>query len=171
MRTDTKIIRADTVRAAGWSPPVAGILLELATSGEKRPLTIRVQPDLPAYLTYSDNETRDKLCEAAWERAAGLDQGLLRAVTNAAKLPGGAVVFLDHAYRCEVIHAVFNGRPRPPDGSVNRDARTAPERISPRHDRAGSMGRWLRSLGTQGRPRTGAGRDSDRQPRRHRPRM
>jgi hypothetical protein len=55
-----------------------------------------VQPNLPAYLTYSDKETRDKLCEAAWERAAGLDQGLLHAVTNAAKIPGGAVVFLDH---------------------------------------------------------------------------
>lgn len=27
---------------------------------------------------------------------AGLDQGLLRAVTNAARVPGGAVVFLDH---------------------------------------------------------------------------
>jgi hypothetical protein len=100
VRTDTKIIRADNIRAVGWSPPVAGVLLEVATSGEKQPLTIRVQPDqpdLPYHLRYSaDTEITNKLCEEIWERGAGLDQGLLRAVTKAATVPGGAVVYLDH---------------------------------------------------------------------------
>jgi hypothetical protein len=95
VRTDTKIIRADTIRAVGWAPPVAGVLLGLATSGEKRPFTIRVQPDLPIYLASASN-TRDEWCEAAWDRAAGLDESLLHAVAAAAKIPGGAVVFLDH---------------------------------------------------------------------------
>lgn len=97
VRTDTKIVRADTIRSVGWSPPVAGVLLELAASGEKSPLTIRVQPDLPHYLMHTEgSETRDKLCEEIWERGAGLDQELLRTVTKAAKVPGGAVVLLDH---------------------------------------------------------------------------
>ena len=102
VRTGTKIIRADTIRAVGWSPHAEAVLLELAISGEKQPLTIRVQPDLPKYFMYDDetgqtgDDQRDEAYEAAWERAGGLDQGLLRAVANAAKVPGGAVVFLDH---------------------------------------------------------------------------
>lgn len=102
VRTDTKIIRADIIRAVGWSPHAEAVLLELAASGEKQPLTIRVQPDLPTYFIYDEetgktgDDQRDEAYEAAWERAAGLDQGLLRAVAKAAKIPGGAVVFLDH---------------------------------------------------------------------------
>jgi hypothetical protein len=52
------------------------------------------KPDPAAGQTGDDQ--RDKVYEAAWERAGGLDQGLLRAVADAAKIPGGAVVFLDH---------------------------------------------------------------------------
>ncbi len=102
VQTDTKIIRADTIRAVGWSPHAEPVLLELATSGEKQPLTIRVQPDLPTYFFYDEetgetgDDKRNKVYAAAWERAGGLDQGLLRAVAAAAKIPGGAVVFLDH---------------------------------------------------------------------------
>jgi hypothetical protein len=61
-----------------------------------------VQPDLPTYFIYDEgtgqtgNDQRDEVYEAAWERAGGLDKGLLRAIVNAAKIPGGAVVFLDH---------------------------------------------------------------------------
>lgn len=102
VHTDTKIIRADTIRAVGWSSETDPVLLELATSGEKQPLTIRVQPDLPPYF-FHDAETgkeggeqRKAAYAAAWERADGLDQGLLHAIANAAKIPGGAVVFLDH---------------------------------------------------------------------------
>ena len=95
VHTDTKLIRADNIRTVGWSARSEAALLELAVSGEKQPLTIRVQPDLPTYLTY-DHTQRVKESEAAWERARGLDQGLLRAVANAAKIPGGAAVYLDH---------------------------------------------------------------------------
>jgi hypothetical protein len=35
VRTDTKIIRADTIRAVGWSPRAEAALLELVISGEK----------------------------------------------------------------------------------------------------------------------------------------
>jgi hypothetical protein len=91
VQTDTKLIRADTIRAVGWSPHAGPALLELATSGEKQPLTIRVQPDLPTYYRPAQEEI-----EAAWERAGDLDQGLLHAVANAAKIPGGAVVLLAH---------------------------------------------------------------------------
>src|SRR5260370_32538445 len=77
----------DTIRAVGWAPPVAGVLLALATSGEKQPLTIRVQPDLPTYLGYTSASARDAWCGAAWERAAGLDQSLLHAVAAVAKIP------------------------------------------------------------------------------------
>lgn len=102
VRTDTKIIRADTIPAVGWSSETDPVLLELATSGEKQPLTIRVQPDIPAYFFYDAEtgkegaEQREEAYAAAWERAEGLDQGLLHAIANAAKIPGGAVVFLDH---------------------------------------------------------------------------
>lgn len=102
MHTDAKIIRADTIRAVGWPPGAEAVLLELAISGEKQPLTIRVQPDLPKYFIYDEgtgktgDEQRNEACEAAWERADGLDQGLLHAIANAAKIPGGAAVFLDH---------------------------------------------------------------------------
>ncbi len=101
MDTDTKIIRADTIRAVGWAPHAQAVLLELAISGEKQPLTIRVQPDLPKSFIYNEetgktgDEQRDEAYEAAWERADDMDQGLLHAVANAAKIPGGAVVFLD----------------------------------------------------------------------------
>jgi hypothetical protein len=91
VHTDTKIIRADTIRAVGWSPHAGPALLELATSGEKQPLTIRVQPDLPTAYRPAAEEV-----EAAWERADGLDKGLLHAVADAAKIPGGAIVLLDH---------------------------------------------------------------------------
>ena len=102
MRTDTKIIRAGTIRAAGWSPHAEAVPLELAASGEKQPLTIRAQPDLPTYFIYDEgtrktgSDQRGEVYEAAWERAGGPDKGLLRAIANAAKIPGGAVVFLDH---------------------------------------------------------------------------
>jgi hypothetical protein len=102
VRTDTKIIRADTIRAVGWSPHTEPVLLELATSGEKQPLTIRVQPDLPRYFVYNErtgktgDDQRDEAYQAAWERAGGLDEGLLRAIADAAKIPGGAVVYLGH---------------------------------------------------------------------------
>ena len=102
MRTDTKIIRADTIRAVGWWSHAEAVLLELVASGEKQPLTIRVQPDLPTYFIYDErtgktgNDQRDEVHKAAWERAGGLDKGLLRPIANAAKIPGGAVVLLDH---------------------------------------------------------------------------
>jgi hypothetical protein len=102
VHTDTKIIRADTIRAVRWAPHAEAVLLELNISGEKQPLSIRVQPDLPTYFIYdkatgkTGDDQRDEVYKAAWERAGGLDEGLLRAVANAAKIPGGAVVFLDH---------------------------------------------------------------------------
>jgi hypothetical protein len=102
VRTDTKIIRADTIRAVGWSPHAEAVLLELVASGEKQPLTIRVQPDLPRYFVYDEgtgktgDDQRHEAYQAAWERAGGLDEGLLRAIANAAKIPGGAVVLLGH---------------------------------------------------------------------------
>lgn len=68
VHTDTKIIRADTIRAVGWSPHAGPALLELATSAEKQPLTIRVQPDLPTAYRPAPEEV-----EAAWERAGDLD--------------------------------------------------------------------------------------------------
>ncbi len=51
----------DTIRAVGWAPPVAGVLLALATSGEKQPLTIRVQPDLPTYLGYTSASAQGRV--------------------------------------------------------------------------------------------------------------
>lgn len=63
---------------------------------------VRVQPDLPRYFIYNErtgktgDDQRDEAYQAAWERAGGLDEGLLRAIANVAKIPGGAVVFLDH---------------------------------------------------------------------------
>lgn len=86
----------------GWSPRAEAILLELVISGEKQPLTIRVQPDLPRYFIYDEgtgkmgDDQRDEAYKAAWERAGGLDEGLLRAIADAAKIPGGAVVSLGH---------------------------------------------------------------------------
>lgn len=71
VRTDTKIIRADTIRAVGWSPHTEPVLLELATSGEKQPLTIRVQPDPPKYFVYNErtgktgDDQRDEAHQAA----------------------------------------------------------------------------------------------------------
>jgi hypothetical protein len=116
VHTDTKIIRADTIRAVGgwrsaprpvaglstWSPHDEPVHLKIETSGDKQPLTIRVQPDLP-YIYMEDDETgktadqlNDEVLEAAWERVNGLDEGLLRAIAAAAKILGGGAVFLDH---------------------------------------------------------------------------
>jgi hypothetical protein len=92
--TDTKNIRADTIRAVGWSPYAKAVLLELSVVGEKQPLTIRVQPDLRSPLPYNWSQEQ-KIYQDAWARAEGLDQGLLRAIADAAKIAGGAAVFLD----------------------------------------------------------------------------
>jgi len=103
VHTDTKIVRADTIRSVGWRAEAAEPdLLELSVSGEKEPLTIQVQPSIPAYFVYDEEsgktgrEQKDEAYAAAWTRANGLDQGLLHAIANAAKIPGGAAVFLDH---------------------------------------------------------------------------
>lgn len=102
VHTDTKIIRADTIRSVGWLSADEPAVLELQVSGEKQPLTIRVQPDLPPYFFYdkeSGKEGGEQMREAqdaAWGRADGLDQGLLHAIADAATIPGGAAVFLDH---------------------------------------------------------------------------
>jgi hypothetical protein len=93
VHTDTKIIRADTIRAVGWPPYGNCVLLELAVPGERQPLTIRVQPDpRTSYHAGRDAEER----AAARARAHGLDQGLLHAIADAARIPGGAAVLLGH---------------------------------------------------------------------------
>lgn len=84
MRTKTKIIRADAIRSVRWCD--AG--LELTDSGERFPLSIRV----PAY-GYSDEAGESY---EDYDNGADLDQELLRAIAAAARIPGGAVICLDH---------------------------------------------------------------------------
>jgi hypothetical protein len=95
VRTDGKLIRGDAVQAVAFviseGRPTH---LELRATGERKLLEIRIQPD--RYLDPLIYMDRNAANEAAWQRAAGLDEELLARLAAAARIPGGAVVSLGH---------------------------------------------------------------------------
>ncbi len=103
IRTDSKLIRADTVQAVAWNEFGAPEFLQLRASGETDPLCIQVEPkaagrgDGPF-----DFGAHEQALHDAAPRIAGLDGELVRSMAAASQRPGGALIRLqrqDHDSR------------------------------------------------------------------------